>query len=119
MTKLMLLEDDASMRSLLKTLLEMEGYQVFSNGRVNEKDLLEEIKQTQPDILIMDIRLGQANGLQLLKQIRKEAQLQSLPVLMTSGEDVGLESMQAGANGFLLKPYMPDELLAWLQATNR
>ncbi len=114
MTKLMLLEDDASMRSLLKTLLEMEGYQVFLNDRVEESGFLEKVTQVQPDVLIMDIRLGTVNGLQLLKQIRKNPQFQSLPVLMTSGQDVELESKQAGASGFLLKPFMPDELLAWL-----
>ncbi len=114
MTKLMLLEDDLSMRSLLKTLLEMEGYQVVTNGKVEEKDLLEEVDQVRPEILIMDQWLGQTNGLQLLRQIRLEPQFQSTPVLMTSGEDVSLESMRAGANGFLLKPYMPDELLSWL-----
>ncbi len=116
MTKLMLLEDDTSMRSLLKTLLEMEGYQVFSNERVDENVLLEEMRQAQPDVLIMDIRLGQTNGLELLKQIRQEPQFQSLPVLMTSGQDVAFESMRAGATAFLLKPFMPDELLAWLQS---
>lgn len=111
----MLFEDDPAVRSLLKTLLELEGFQVFSNGQVSEEGFLERLRKVRPDILVLDVRLGSLDGLQLLRRIRQEPGAQALPVLMMSGEAVESECLACGADGFLLKPYMPDDLIAWLR----
>jgi CheY-like chemotaxis protein len=114
MSKVMLVEDDATMRSLLKTLLELEGYQVISNSGGKSEHILTMLDAEQPDYLIMDIYLRKINGIELLGQIRQKTDPTKLRIMMTSGMDMKDQCLSAGADAFLLKPYMPDELLKWL-----
>ncbi len=115
MKKVMLVDDDLTMRSLLKTLLELEGYQVVVKGDGDENVLIETLRQEKPNVLILDVFLHRANGMNLLHKIRQEADIQNTTVLMTSGMDVKDQCLEKGANGFLLKPYMPNELTDWLR----
>jgi CheY-like chemotaxis protein len=115
MPRVMLAEDDATMLSLLTTLLEMEGYQVVT--LLDKKgDPLEIIKHEKPDILLMDIFMGDQDGVDILHQIRKTHDLKKMKVFMTSGIDRTEECRAAGANGFLIKPFMPDDLIRMLRS---
>ena len=109
----MLVEDDATMRSLLKTLLEMEGFSCLTSEGTNENQLAE-IEQFQPQFIIIDYHLRRLSGIDLLRKIRTDNQLPAPFILMTSGEDRKLQCIDAGADGFLLKPFMPEELINWL-----
>jgi CheY-like chemotaxis protein len=115
MKKVLLADDDYTMVSLLKTLLGMEGYQVAT--LLDKKgDILDNIRSEKPDVLLMDIFLGDRNGLDVVRQIRTEPDLKDLRVVMVSGIDKTEECLKAGANAFLLKPYMPEELFTLLRA---
>jgi DNA-binding response OmpR family regulator len=119
MCKVILVEDNASMRSLLGTLLELEGYQVISFGDMNREELLTAVTTFNPGILILDVYLSQSNGLELLRSLQGNEQIARLRILMTSGMDLRERCIEAGANDFLLKPYMPEELVNWLHANTR
>jgi len=114
MLKVLLAEDDYSMVALLRTLLGMEGYQVVT---LLDKpgDILENIRIANPDILLIDIYLGDRNGLDIVRQIRKMPELDSVRIIMASGIDKTEECLAAGADVFLLKPYMPNELFEKLR----
>jgi DNA-binding response OmpR family regulator len=109
MLKVLLADDDFTMVALLKTLLGMEGYLVAT---LLDKtgDLLDNIRDEKPDILLIDIFLGNRNGLDVVRQIRAMADMDNLKIIMVSGVDKSEECLAAGANAFLLKPYMPDDL---------
>ena len=109
MKKVLLADDDYTMVSLLKTLLNMEGYQVAT---LLDKpgDILENIRVIKPDILLLDVYLGDRNGLDLVHQIRQTPDLKNIRIVMVSGIDKTEECLAAGADKFLLKPYMPNEL---------
>ena len=109
MPKIMLAEDDHTMVTLLTTLLGMEGYQVVALS-VNE-DIFEAVREDCPDVLLMDVHLPHTNGLDVLDQLRGNDETEDLKVVMSSGLDLGLECKNHGADDFLLKPYMPDDLL--------
>jgi DNA-binding response OmpR family regulator len=111
MVKIMLVEDDETMLSLLQTLLRMEGFDVSQAKASDLERIVSEIKQEKPSLTLIDVHLRQISGLEILKMIRQDAELKELRVLMSSGMDVGHKCLQAGADGFLLKPYMPDELI--------
>ncbi len=109
MPRIMLAEDDLTMVTLLKTLLDLEGYQVVALSI--DDDVFEAVRNNRPDILLMDVHLPHANGLDVLDQVRGDDATRDLRVVMTSGLNLELECKNHGANDFLLKPYMPDDLL--------
>lgn len=111
----MLAEDDATMVSLLKTLLKMEGFDVVAVQA--DADVSEAVKNEKPNLLLLDFHLSHQNGLDILDKLRNESQTKNTPVIMSSGANVKEECMQHGANGFLLKPYMPDDLINLLKQT--
>ena len=115
MKKVLLADDDHTMVSLLKTLLGMEGYQVTT---LLDKpgDMLQNIRAAKPDIQLIDIFLGDCNGLEIVRRIRQTPDLKDIKIVMVSGIDKTEECVAAGADKFLLKPYMPNELFDILRA---
>lgn len=97
------------MLSLLQTLLEIEGYEVFQS--VEFDDAASRISEVKPDLIIMDVNLQSANGLDVLQAVRSDEELANTLVIMSSGMDLQNECMEKGADDFILKPYMPDELV--------
>jgi CheY-like chemotaxis protein len=113
MAKILLAEDDPTMISLLKTLLKMEGFEVVALD-VNS-DVPAAVQREMPDSVLMDVHLGGQNGLQILESIRKNRDLASVRVVMTSGLNMKDECLSRGASAFLLKPFMPDDLISVLK----
>jgi len=109
MPKVLIIDDDKSMTSLLLTLLKLEGYEAFeSKDWAGIPGILIDEK---PDLVLMDCILYDMNGLEILAEIRSNPLLADLPIIMTSGLDFSYESKLKGADDFLLKPYPPVLLL--------
>ena len=106
--KVLLAEDDETMVSLLKTLLKMEGYQVVALDA--ESDVAAAVRREKPDVLLLDVHLFEQSGLEILERLRRAKETRSTCVVMTSGMNIKDECLRRGANDFLLKPYMPDDL---------
>lgn len=118
MPKVMLIEDDPLMLSLLQTLLEYEGFQtVRLNGERSIDSIISRIRGDKPELVLLDVHLGQINGLDLLRTLRKDTELKSIRVLISSGMELRSESYVDGADGFILKPFMPDELVDRIRDT--
>ena len=109
MPKLLLAEDDPTMVSLLSTLLKMEGFEVVALDA--SADVPAAVKKEKPDFMLMDVNIGKQNGLDILRVIRKDPENATLRIVMASGYNVKDQCMERGANHFLLKPFMPDDLL--------
>jgi CheY-like chemotaxis protein len=113
MTKVLLLEDDRDMALLLRTLLEIEGYQVVSYEPT--QPAVAQTEAAAPDIILLDVHLGGHDGLQILRDLRAHPHLGDVRIVMTSGINLTQECLRDGANAFLTKPYMPDLLLQLLK----
>jgi len=113
MAKILLAEDDATMVSLLKTLLTMEGFEVMALD-VNA-DIPSVVRREKPDALLMDVHLGGQSGMQILESIRNNRDLVDVRIVMTSGMNMRDECIRRGASAFLLKPFMPDDLISALK----
>jgi two-component system alkaline phosphatase synthesis response regulator PhoP len=113
MTRVVLAEDDQTMVRLLSTLLRMEGFdvQAVSEG----EDVEAALERHTPEVLVLDMVLPKQNGLEVLERIRRTAVGSRLYVLMISGLDVRDLCLSRGADDFLLKPFMPEELTRRLQ----
>lgn len=109
MTKIMLVDDDPITKTLLKTLLEMEGFSVFPWDLGT--DVLQNVTDLEPDVVVMDVNLNGINGIDILRDIRADTNFQDIRVIMASGMNYKDECTRAGADNFLLKPYMPDDLI--------
>ena len=72
-----------------------------------------------PDVLLLDVHLSRQSGLEILEELRRSEDTKNVRVVMSSGANVKEECMRRGANGFLLKPFMPDDLISILKQTIR
>ena len=112
--KILLVEDDPTMLELLSTLFMLEGFEVAT--MLGEEAILESVVKNYPDVILMDVhlRLGggkEVSGFDLLKLIRSEETTRDKKVVMYSGMDFRIKSREEGADGFILKPFMPDEMI--------
>ena len=114
MIKTILVEDQAMVREGIATLLRMSGEFEILASASNGKELLEQLQQVHnADIVLMDVRLPDTNGLQLTREL--QARSVTTPVLLlTTFDDPQIASMgrQQGAKGYLLKDAKIDQLIA-------
>lgn len=109
--RVMIVDDDASMRALLSSLLASRGYQVVA-ALADGTRLMETICRESPDIVCLDYHLPGRDGLDILREISEVApQIDTL--FMTASEDDALEKMaaNAGAAGFIRKPFGQAQIL--------
>lgn len=110
--KILIIEDDPTTCALLKTTLEMEGYQTAIVHDIENEDVLSLLNFEKPDILFLDFYLGAKETLRFLASIRADTDWQHLSVLMTSAIDHAQDCLAAGANDFILKPFNWDDLIS-------
>jgi DNA-binding response OmpR family regulator len=113
MPKILLAEDDRTMISLLTTLLKMEGFEVVALDV--HSDVPGAASRENPDALLIDVHLGGQNGMDIVETIRRDPANANINVVMTSGLNMRDECLKCGANHFILKPFMPDDLLKLLK----
>src|ERR1700677_1008541 len=116
--RVLLVDDDASIRHMVESYLEEHGVDVASVGQ--RKDVARYFASGEPSLVILDLRLGQEDGLDLLREIRANS---DVPVIITTGHRrdeidrvVGLE---LGADDYITKPFGLRELLARIRAVLR
>lgn len=113
-SKVFIVEDDAFISSLLVKKLSAAGATVETVN--NGEAALEAIKKFQPNVILMDIMLPGIDGLQVLQQVKADAELRAIPVIMLSnlGEKTQIDqAKKTGAINFLIKATMSvDEIAA-------
>lgn len=113
MSKVLLAEDDHTMVSLLTTLLKMEGHEVMVLDIYSDVPAVVSVER--PDDLVMDVHLGEQSGVEIVRNIRKDPANEKVNIVMTSGLNMEDECLTHGADHFILKPFMPDDLLKLLK----
>jgi CheY-like chemotaxis protein len=112
---ILLIEDNATLQSLLVSLLRLEGYEVETCPLGNEQSIIESIRQFNPSVILMDVHLPQADGLNITRQLRADRGNGNIRIILSSGMSLEEECFEAGSDRFLMKPYMPDELMEMLE----
>jgi DNA-binding response OmpR family regulator len=113
MKKIVVIEDDADLFSLLKYNLEKEAFSVA--GLQTGKGALELCRQTRPDLVLLDIMLPDSDGLDICKGIRRDPDLASVPVIFLTArasETDRIVGLELGANDYVVKPFFVRELIA-------
>lgn len=107
----LLLEDDQSVRELLRVLLETEGYRIVE--AVDGHDGIAKAEQHVPDLMILDLMMPGMDGEGVLRELRGHPELHGLPVLVVSGKYDSLEFLRdwVGEHNIFPKPFEPTRML--------
>ena len=118
MTKILLVEDEESIRSFLKINLERNSFQVIEAGTGEEgieKALLE-----KPEIIILDVMLPGIDGFQVCSRLRKEFPNAGIIMLTAKGQDMDkIMGLEFGADDYIIKPFNPLEVVLRVKAILR
>ena len=111
--KILVVEDNLSVRQTLTLLFTRYGYETMS--AVDGLDALEIMKETSPDLILSDLMMPRMDGMALLRKLRSEPATREIPFMILTGknsQDDYNEAMQLGVKDFLYKPFDIKELLA-------
>jgi len=119
-SRVLIVEDERDIRDLILLHLQRDGYQVTTAG--SGEDGLLQVKQSPPDLVLLDLMLPGMSGLEVCRRLRQEPTTATLPILMLTAKAdevdrvVGLE---LGADDYVVKPFSPKELVARVRAVLR
>jgi DNA-binding response OmpR family regulator len=106
----MLVEDNPDTGRLMRYLFELEGYHVIVTDTY--EDILPLLQQTLPDVVLMDVHVQGKETTDLIPRVRVlDGQASCTVLVMTSARDCYLECLRAGADRFILKPFLPDQVV--------
>ena len=113
--RVIIIDDHALFRAGLKNLLEQRNIEVIGES-ANGLDGIEIAKSLSPDIILLDLRMPDMTGLDVLKCLRGEKITTPVVILTTSNDEADLiKALRSGAQGYLLKDMEPDELVGALR----
>jgi DNA-binding response OmpR family regulator len=115
--RVLVVEDESSVRELISFTLEAEGYEVVVAA--NAMEAFERLAQDHPDLVVLDLMMPAISGLEVLQHIRDNGTLPVLIVSALATEDHRVRGLQLGADDYLSKPFSPRELAARVQALLR
>src|SRR5947209_14865873 len=113
MKKIVLIEDDSDLYSLLKYNLEKEGFSLA--GSQTGRGALELCRRIRPDLILLDIMLPDSDGLDICKGIRNDSELARTPIIFLTArasETDRIVGLELGANDYIVKPFFIRELIA-------
>lgn len=112
--KVLLVDDSAFMRNLLKKLIAEAGSEVVGEGE-NGQDGIVKFESLNPDIVFMDIMMPVMNGLDALRAIMQKKSSAKVVMCTSVGQEkVVAEAVEAGASDFIVKPFTKDDVTAVL-----
>ncbi|MBQ9737987.1 MAG: phosphate regulon transcriptional regulator PhoB [Alphaproteobacteria bacterium] len=120
MTKIMIVEDEAALVTLLKYNLEKQGYETISV--MDGKEVMNTAMTEKPDLILLDWMLPNVQGIDLCRDMRKSYELRNIPIIMLTarGEEADkVRGLSYGADDYMTKPYSIPELMARIVALLR
>jgi two-component system chemotaxis response regulator CheY len=109
---ILIVDDSASMRQLVAFALKDAGYEVVD--AVHGKDAMSKLKSSKIDMAITDLNMPEMDGIEFIKQFRNSSGYKFTPVVMLtteSQESKKQEGKLAGASGWIVKPFTPEQLV--------
>lgn len=113
MAKILTADDSASMRQMVTFTLKGAGHEVIE--AIDGKDALQKAQSAKADLILTDVNMPNLDGIGLVKQLRSLPNYKFTPILLLTTESAPekkQEGKAAGATGWLVKPFNPDQLLA-------
>ncbi|MDT3381633.1 response regulator transcription factor [Labrys portucalensis] len=114
-TKVLICDDDPLLLELMEFRLQAKGYDVVK--AVDGAEALSRVGGERPDIVVLDAMMPKSDGFEVLARIKNDPDLSAIPVVMLTarkGEKDIVSALEKGADDYLVKPFIPEELLARL-----
>ena len=112
MPLVLIVDDDESLRELVRVNLELEGYAVREAGSAEEG--LRALEEEVPDLILLDVMMPKVDGWEMLRRMQEAHGVGSIPVIMFSGkvpESSAASAAERGAQAFIGKPFDPQQLI--------
>ena len=111
MSRILLIDDAAFMRMILKDVLTKNGYEICGEAS-NGKEGIQKYKELKPDLTTLDITMPEMDGITTLKEIKKIDSNAKVIMCSAMGQEaMVVEAIQAGAKDFIVKPFQSDRIL--------
>ncbi|HCI28903.1 MAG TPA: chemotaxis protein CheY [Fervidobacterium sp.] len=115
MARVLVVDDAAFMRMMLKDILTKGGHEVVGEA-ANGLEAIEKYKELKPDVVTMDITMPEMNGIDAIKEIRKSDPNATVIVCSAMGQQaMVIEAIQAGAKDFIVKPFQASRVIEAVQ----
>ncbi len=117
MKKILVVDDDSTLRKILQNSLEQRGYQVISVG--SSQEALTKFSQDIPDIIVSDVSMPEMDGFEFCRQLRSQPSGKLIPFIFLSAKnelDDRIQGRTIGADSYLTKPFEMKELIADIEA---
>ncbi|MDU4961229.1 MAG: response regulator transcription factor [Sporomusaceae bacterium] len=118
--KILIVDDEASIRELLKFNLEKAGFSVAECGDGNEA--LQLVKSHAPELLVLDLMLPGLDGIEVCRTLKSHRDTSGIPIIMLTAKNEEIDKiigLEMGADDYLTKPFSPRELVARVKAVLR
>lgn len=119
-TKILVVDDEASIREMVHFTLERNGYQIHEAGDTRGAQL--QIAEHRPDLILLDWMLPDMSGVDFARRLKKERDTTEIPIIMLTAraeEDDKIRGLESGADDYITKPFSPRELMARIKAVLR
>lgn len=115
MAKILIVDDAAFMRMMIKDILTKNGYEVVGEAQ-DGAEAVEKYKELNPDLVTMDITMPEMDGITALKQIREYDPNAVVIMCSAMGQQaMVIDAIQAGAKDFIVKPFQADRVIEAIQ----
>lgn len=111
MALILIAEDERDIRDLIKFTLGFAGHEVTAT--TNGEEAYEKARETQPDLILLDVRMPRMSGYDACKKIKSDDKTKHIPVVFLSakGQEAEVQTgLEVGAIEYILKPFAPDQL---------
>lgn len=110
MAKVLIIDDDPDVRTLMDVLLRKQGYEVETASR--KEEIVEKLQQFHPSVILLDVLLSGADGRQICKDLKENQRTKNIPVIMFSAHPGAADKIDSyGADDFISKPLNAEILL--------
>lgn len=115
--KVLVIDDEPSIRKLLKTSLGLGGYEVTEASSGN--DGIRAVIDDKPDVVLLDLGLPDMNGLEVLKRLREWSKIPIIVLTVNDADEDKVSALDSGADDYLTKPFSIPELMARIRTATR
>ncbi len=111
--RVLVIDDESGVLRFVRISLSAAGYEVITT--TNGEEGLKLVESAKPDIMLLDILMMPLTGLDVLVRLREFSQIPV--VVFTAKSDLGEKAIEEGANGFIAKPFLPEQLVSKIEDT--